>query len=371
MEIDTAALKHNYSVFRSLISPAVRLMAVAKSNAYGHGLLEYVKIMETFGIDWFSVDSIAEALTLRTFGIIKPILVLGYTLPSRFGEAAAHNIHLTISAHENLRELLAISRNGPIPKIHLKIDTGMHRQGFMRSDIPSVLNLFKDNMPQLSASLDGVYTHFAAAKNPALLEETRQQMQIYEEVLDMFQNIGLGSIIRHAAATGGTLLFPDAHYDMVRIGIGLYGLWPSPETKVAWETKITLKPSLSWKTIISEVKALPKGSRIGYDFSETLLRDSKVAVCPIGYWHGYPRALSSIGKVLVNGVISKVLGKVSMDMITIDVTDVKNSAVGDIVTLLDTAVPEASADALEALSNTTSYEIITRLNPLMKRVYIH
>jgi len=158
---------------------------------------------------------------------------------------------------------------------------------------------------------------------------------------------------------------------MVRIGIGFYGLWPSKETREAFKRKIKLMPVLSWKTIISQIKKLPAGSKIGYDQTETLDRPSKVAILPIGYWHGYSRALSSVGRALVNGKEAKVLGRVSMGMVSIDVTDIKNAKVGDEVALIGKSGKlEITADDLASMSDTCSYEIITGLNPLMKRVYV-
>ena len=175
----------------------------------------------------------------------------------------------------------------------------------------------------------------------------------------------------HASATAGAMLFPEAHYDMVRIGIGLYGLWPAKEVEAFYNKRRILTPALSWKSIISEIKELPSGAKIGYDSTEALSRRSKIAVCPVGYWHGYPRSLSSVGQVLVRARRAKVLGRVSMDMLTIDISDISGIKVGDEVTLIGASGKEKlSAHALADLSDSSWYEIITRLNPLIKRIYI-
>jgi alanine racemase len=158
---------------------------------------------------------------------------------------------------------------------------------------------------------------------------------------------------------------------MVRIGIGLYGLWPSAPVESALSDALSLRPALTWKTIISEIKSVPAGSRVGYDFTERLDRDSVIGVLPVGYWHGYDRSLSSIGHVLVNGQTARVLGRVSMDMIVVDLTRVSHSSVGDEVVLLgNQGSRTVSADHLARLAETSAYEIVTRLNPLIKRFYI-
>jgi alanine racemase len=158
---------------------------------------------------------------------------------------------------------------------------------------------------------------------------------------------------------------------MVRIGISLYGIWPSKESEAYMGDMISLKPVLSWKTIIAEIKKLPKGAKVGYDCTEVLKKDSVIAVCPIGYWHGYPRALSSIGKVLINGEKAKILGRVCMDIIMIDITNIKNIKVGEEVVLIGKSESsEISADDISALIDGSSYELLTRINPLIKRIYI-
>ena len=169
--------------------------------------------------------------------------------------------------------------------------------------------------------VEGIYTHFAAAKDPGRRDYTEQQIEEFERAVVRFREAGL-SPIRHANATAGVLNYPQADYDLARVGIGLMGYWPSSETKRAWEKKIVLKPALSWRTIISEIKTLGKGMGIGYDLTETLKRRSPIGICPIGYWHGFPRSLSRVGEVLVRGRRAKVLGTVSMDMIVIDLSRV-------------------------------------------------
>ena len=360
VEIDTKALSHNYQLFRGRLDKKTALMGVAKSNAYGHDMTQYAKELERLGVDWIGVDSIVEGITLRKAGITTPILILGYTLPDRFKDAAENGLSVTVSNMDAVQALASVA----VPlNIHFKIDTGMHRQGLRPEEVKLALESTASNS---SVTLEGVYTHFAAAKNPSLREITDQQVSLFLKVKQEIEDSGLTPLF-HAAATGGTLIYPEAHFDMVRVGIGLYGLWPSGPTRAAFEEAIPLKPILSWKTCISEVKVLKEGEGIGYDLTERALTDMKIAVCPIGYWHGYPRAYSSTGPVMVRNKKTRVMGRVSMDMISIDITDIPEVEVGDEVTLLG---GEIDADYLAGISETSNYEVVTRINPLIKRVYV-
>lgn len=369
IEISQGALKHNCEVFRRLIGHECRLMAVVKSNAYGHGLFDFSFAAERFGADWFGVDSIIEAEHLREAGLKKPILVLGFTLKDKIESARKSGISLTIADFPSLENLKVVKKGTPKLKIHLKIDTGMHRQGFFVSEIPAAIKILKKKLP--GVTLEGVYTHFASAKNPAFPSETLRQIEEFKKAIALLEAAGYSNILKHAAATAGTIIFPQSHFDLVRIGIGLYGLWPSKETQAAFNREFKLKPVLSWKTVVGQIKKLPKNSRIGYNLTEAVKKDSRVAILPIGYWHGFPRLLSSVGKVLIKGKEAKVLGRVSMDMISVDITNIKNAKIGDEAVLIgEKGQLEILADNLAFLTDTTSYEIVTRLNPLMKRILI-
>jgi alanine racemase len=367
IEIDKKAIKHNYEVFRSIISPKCKMMGVVKSNAYGHNLFEFSKELEKLGVDFIGVDSAVEALALRKEGIKVPILVLGYTLPELLKISNEKDISISVSSFDMLLEIKKLDLKGKKIKIHIKVDTGMSRHGFFEKEISKVLKEIKSNKNIL---IEGLFTHFAMAKNLAFPTYTNSQIEKFNKWRKAFSNAGYKPIC-HASATSGVLLYKDACFDMVRTGIGLYGIWPSKESQAFCKNKISLKPVLSWKTIIAEVKKLSKGTKIGYDCTETLLRDSKIAIIPVGYWHGYPRVLSSIGEVLVKGKKSKIIGRVCMDIIMIDVTGVKNVKVGDEVILIGKdKKEEISADYLSSLMDASTYEFLTRINPLIKRIYI-
>lgn len=374
VEIDTKAIKANYRAFRKIIPKKVLMMGVVKSNAYGHNITEFALELEKLGIDMLAVDSLVEALSLRKCGIKTPVLVLGYTLPEMFTKALHKNIHLTISSMEGLYMFLKIPNAQKIP-IHIKVDTGMHRQGFLLPEMSKVLKI----LAQSNAQVAGLYTHFASAKDVKDRTFTDAQIAEFNVWRASFTSAGFSPLM-HASATGGTLGFLHAHFDMVRVGAGLYGFWTPQEVQSVCKEELSLKPVLTWKTIISEVKEIPTGSGIGYDLIHKVKKATNIAVCPVGYWHGYPRALGSaehclereikFTEVLVSGKRAQVLGRVSMDMIVIDITNIPRAKVGDEVVLIGRGgKEEIPASELSERAGTSAYEILTRLNPLMKRIY--
>lgn len=364
IEISKSAVKNNYQAFRKIIKPQTSLLGVVKSNAYGHGLVGFAKILDQLGTDWLGVDSITEADNLRRNGIKQPILAMGYTLPQNFAIAARQKIALTISTFPNLKFL--IKKKFQIP-IHIKVETGLNRQGFLLEDLGKVISILKKADQK---NVDGLYTHFAKAYYPGDESFTKKQIQKYKQAVSVFHKAGFRPIL-HAAATGGTLNFPEAHFDMVRVGIGLYGLWPTEETRQVYKNRVRLTPVLSWKTRITEIKTALKGETVGYYRAEKLKRNSKLAVLPIGYWHGFDRRFSSIGHVLVHGRKAKVVGRVSMDMTVIDVTAILNTKAGDEVIIIGrNGRNQVVADDLAKIAKTINYEIVTRINPLIERFYI-
>lgn len=364
VELNQVAIKHNYRVFRSILRPKTRLWGVVKSNAYGHDLTLFSAALDHLGIDGFCVDELAEGVKLREAGIPKPILILGPTLPQFLKTAAQLDLTVTISSFPALENL---AKSKFKPQFHLKIDTGMHRQGFYPNELPEVIRKIRNWKLGIRNSLKGLYTHFASAKDLNYPTYTDWQFGEFKKAASRLEKAGFRNLICHAAATGGTLMNPKYHLDAARIGIGLYGLWPSKELEMQCR-KINLKPVLSWHTYISEVKNIQSGQFIGYDLVERVTHVGKMAVLPIGYWHGFPRNLSGVGEVLINGRRARVLGRVSMDLIVVDVTGIK-CAVGDKATIIGRQRTAAiSATELAQKSGTTHYEIVTRINPLIKRI---
>ena len=335
-----------------------------------------------------------EAIALRREGIKKPILVLGYTLPEMIKEASGKNISITISNFESLSAVIKFDEK---INIHIKVDTGMFRHGFFENEVQEVLKKIKNNKKIV---IEGLFTNFSMAKDPCFPNQTICQIERFKRCKCAFLEAGYSPIC-HASATSGILLLKEAGFDMVRFGIGLYGIWPSEELQICLDNspekiltdgkseifraldnssnvsvktltgKFHLKPILSWKTIVVEVKKIPKGARVGYDGTGNVRKDSILAVLPIGYWHGYPRVLSNLGYVLINGKKAKILGRVCMDITMVDVTDIGNVKVGDEVTIIgQSKKAEITADEIAKLLDASTYELLTRINPLIKRFYI-
>ncbi len=366
VEIDKKTLKHNFTTFKNMVSKNCIVMSVVKSNAYGHGLLPVSKELVKLGVQFLGVDSFPEALELREANIKIRIMVFGYTAPAYYKEAAEKNISLTIS---NMPALLALSKIKTTKKIkiHIKADTGLGRQGFQIDEMEKVVSMLSKLK---NIEVEGIYSHLAVGEDPKQKAYTQSQV----DKLNMWEarlKQGGYKPLKHICATSSTMLFPEFHFDMVRIGIGTYGLWPSKETKQAIGKKYELKPVLSWKAIITEIKTLKKGRKIGYDLTEELKKDSVLAVVPIGYWHGYPRIYSGVGEAWIRGKKVKLIGRVSMDMVVVDITDTRNVKVGDeIVLIKNTGEQYANTETVAYQSHTINYEIVTRINPLINRFIV-
>lgn len=366
VEISRAAIKNNVAQFRRRIGKSVRLMSVVKSNAYGHGLYAFSSIAEPL-VDCFAVDSLIEGVRLRESGVKKPILVLGATLPERLDAAVASRVTVTLS---NMRVLRAALSRKSVPEFHIKLDTGMHRQGFQPDDMAALMAFLEKKRAVVAKRLKGIYTHFACAKGAAKDPYTEKQIAEFERMTALFWRHGFSDLVRHAAATAGTLMYPSAHYDMVRVGIGLYGMFPSAGIASAC-ADVALKPVLSWRSVVSEVKRVSAGSYIGYDCTERVARRTTLAIIPIGYWHGFDRGFSGIGEVLIRGRRAKVLGRVSMDMIVVDVSRIPWIAPGDVATLIGADRKGLiTPDELASQLATIQYEVVTRINPLIERIAI-
>ncbi len=365
IEISRAAVRHNVSVFRRLLSKRTQLWAVVKSNAYGHGIFTIPTLFDAAGVDGFCVDSIIEGVRLRERGIEKLILVLGLTLPDAFALAKEHDITITISSFDILRAFLHSQQQ---PKFHLKLDTGMHRQGFYIADLPKVITASSHQPSAISHLLTGVYTHFASAKDINYPTYTELQFKEYERAVALLRRAGFRQLLRHVAATGGAMIDSRYHLDAVRVGAGLYGIWPSKELEIQFDN-FTLSPVLSWHTIVGEVKRIRRGEYVGYNMAYRAQTDAVIAILPIGYWHGFPFALSGSGVVLIRGKVARVIGRVSMDMIAVDVSHITRCRFGDEVVIIGKQGKEfiGSDDVARFIGASHNYEVVTRINPLIER----
>ncbi len=371
VEIDSSALIHNIHQFRRLIGEKRKLLAMVKANAYGHGILEVSRIAVHAGVDWLGVHSLEEGILLRKQGLTCPILVVGYVLLDGLKEAVAHDLRLTVYNFETLNKLPAICRQ--LKKkafLHVKVETGTFRQGIREEDVLSFMKKAKES-PGLV--LEGISSHFANIEDTTDHAYAQSQLQNFKKVLQELEQNKVDIPLKHMSCSASAILFPDTYFDMVRAGIGMYGLWPSKETFLSCRLQkrepLLLKPILSWKTRIAQVKKVPKGSFIGYGCTYRVSRETTLAVLPVGYYDGYDRRLTNSSYVLIKGKRAPLRGRIAMDFIMVDTTDVPELNLEDEVVLLGKYGDDGiTADDLASLLGTINYEIVTRINPLIPRI---
>jgi alanine racemase len=370
LEIDANAIGGNLDAFRSLVAPGTAVMAVVKANAYGHGL-EAVAPVTARHADWLGVNSLDEALQLRAFGIGKPVAILGHTELDRLPVVVAGEFRQVVY-REDVAEALSRSAEDKetTARIHLKVETGTHRQGIALSELPEfVARLLK--LPNLD--IEGVYTHFANIEDTLDASFAQSQIERFRQALAILKNSGANPAWTHAAATAGALLYPETGFNMVRVGIGAYGIWPSRETQLAARERgrqISLNPALTWKTRVAQVKTVEAGSYIGYGLTYQANRRMKIAVLPIGYFDGYDRKLSNCGRALVGGRPAPVVGRVMMNMTALDITDVDAKEDDEVVLIGRQAKAEIRVEEVAEKSGTIAYEVLSRINPIIPRVLV-
>lgn len=362
IEIDRRALAHNAKTLRGILLPETQLLAVVKANAYGHGLLPTAETLAAH-VDWFGVDDVDEGIELRTAGIRKPILVLGPTIPSRAEDLVAYDLRPLVSDQEILTPLCRAARKRQKGvSVHLKVDTGMHRQGVM---LHQLRDFFDALVSVREILLEGIATHFADADNFLYDQPIADQLQRFSQALHLAHAYGYSGVIRHAAASASAIRFPETHFDLVRIGLALYGIRPVPPDV---RLDVDLTPVLSFRCRISQIKTIEKDAAIGYGFTERVKRKSRIAVLPIGYADGYDRKLSSRGRILVHGCFAKVLSRISMNLTVIDVTDIPQTRAGDIATVIGRdGENEITAWDIASVLETIPYEVLVRLHPRLPR----
>ncbi|MBI5479926.1 MAG: alanine racemase [Deltaproteobacteria bacterium] len=373
VEIDRDALLANLRTFRRRVGPRVALCPVVKANAYGHGLTEVARLVEPH-VGFLAVQSLEEAVALRRAGARKPILILGYVPRAALHTAARAGFHLSVSNRESLLGLARAGRRlGSRVPVHLELETGTHRLGVVPEDLPAFAAALHEARDALT--LAGVSTHFANIEDTTNHTFARSQLRAYRAGLERLATMGLRPRLRHTACSAAAILFDETHFDLVRVGISLYGHWPSRETLVSSRTRrvthLRLRPVLTWKTRVAQLQDVPAGATVGYGCSHRTTRRSRLAVLPSGYWDGYDRGLSNIGRVLVRGQEAPVRGRVCMNMTMVDVTDVPGVALEDEVVLLGAQGPaQVSAEDLATLLGTIPYEVLTRINPTLPRVVV-
>ena len=369
VEIDRAALLANVYTCRQIIGSRCRLLAMVKGNAYGHGLRETAQVLLDADVDMLGVEAVAEAVALRLAGITCPMLLVGSLPPANVPLLQAHELMPLLVSPEQVQMVGEFTEQTACGlDVHLKFDTGMHRQGIMPHEVPVLLDLLA-KYPTLHVS--GVATHLARADEAEQPEWTRRQLDRFHDIVAMLAAVGIHAPVRHAANSAAALLWPETHFDMVRFGIALYGFWPTPGVQRANAVERMLHPVMAWKTRVAAVKKVERGSYVGYNGSYVTTRDSRIAVLPLGYYDGYGRSLSNLGQVLVRGQRVPVCGRVSMNLMSVDVTEVPVVEPGDEVVLIGQQGNSAiTAEEMAAWLGTIHYEVTTRINPLIPRIVV-
>jgi alanine racemase len=373
IEISRAALAGNIALFRRLLQPGTAFLAVVKANGYGHGLQQVAQVCVDEGVDMLGVHTADEVAALRRAGVRLPILVMGYLAPAQVAEVVDPGVHVLVSSRQVLEALAAHSRRlGVALPVHIKVDTGTHRQGVVPADAAGLA----DAARAAGLAVTGLATHFANIEDTTDHSYAYLQLERFRGVLAAVRDrVGPVPVV-HAACSAAALLFREADFNMVRVGISLYGHWPSKETHLSWLLEhgrdgVKLQPALAWRARVGQVKDVAAGAPIGYGLSYRPTRASRIAVLPVGYAEGYPRALSSRGRVLLHGRAAPVVGRVCMNILMADVTDAGRVEDGDVATLIGADGSERiTVEELAENAGTINYEILARLSPTLPRLLV-
>ena len=375
IELDQKALASNLRFIRSLVGKEVLISSVVKGNAYGHGIGTLVPAIEKAGSRHFSVFNAEEAEEVRK-AISHPdsqIMIMGMIENEALPWAIEHGIQFFVFEMDRLQAAIAAAKElGKPARIHLEVETGMNRTGFNQEEC-------KDVVAELDAHpgtfiLEGICTHLAGAERIANYVRVTQQIHRYSEHVAFFEEHGYRPLRRHAACSAGVVRYPETHFDMVRVGIMMYGFWPSQETLIEClrdaasdgedpsRYRDPLKRVISWKSSVMSVKDVKMGEFIGYGTSYMATKNMKIALIPVGYAYGFGRSLSNVGRVLINGKRVEVVGLVNMNLMMVNIKEIPHTKKGDEVVLIGKQGKRTvSVSAFGDLSNQLNYELLTRL----------
>ena len=367
-EVSLDALRGNYESIRQQTNGGAKIMAVVKADAYGHGAVRCSRVLDECGADWFAVSNLEEALELRRGGIEKPILILGYTPPHYAAALAVNNISQAVFSSNYAQQLSEQAcALGVQVNIHIKVDTGMTRIGFVYHDTIDNSESIDDIITAVGLEglyPEGIFTHFARADEISGEVYTRLQFDLFMDAIARLEQSGISFELRHCANSAACLDYPEMHLDMVRTGIIMYGLYPSGEVR----NKIKVTPVMTVKSVVAQVKTIDEETPISYGGTALAPESARLATIPIGYADGYSRRLSNIGEMLVGGQRAKILGRVCMDQTVIDISDIDCVNVGDEVVVFGKA-PAMTTDDVARTLGTINYEIVCDVGKRVPRIY--
>ena len=370
-EISLSAIEQNYREFERIVGPGAIVAPVVKANAYGHGIELVSTALRAAGAACLCVNEVDEGLRLRASGDQGRLYVVGYSAFEQLSDAVEAALDLVVYNRETVDALAPLCARLERPLgLHLKLETGNNRQGL---PIDQALELADEIRRRPGLCLEGVTTHFADIEDTTDHTFAMQQLGRFQRGVDALVAAGHDVPLRHCTNTAAVILFPETYFNLVRVGIGTFGMWPSKETLVtavqARRHQIHLEPALSWKSRVAQVKDVARGEYIGYGRTYQTTHETRLAIVPVGYYDGYDRRLSNLAHVLVRGHRAPVRGRICMNMLMIDVTHVPDVALEDEVVLLGTQGEQrVSAEQLASWIGTINYEVTTRIHERLPRL---
>ncbi|MBD3166757.1 alanine racemase [bacterium] len=381
IELSLSALKRNIKFMKKHLRPDVVFSSVVKGNAYGHGIRNFVPMAEKAGIRHFSVYSAGEAyLAHQVHTANSHIMIMGALDNAEVGWAIENDISFYVFGTRRLETAIQDARRiGKKARIHLELETGLNRMGLKAEALEHAVELIKANHEHLE--IEGFSTHYAGAESVANYVRVRNQIETYREMVVWLNKQGLEAKLHHTASSAAVLNYPETVYDMARVGIAQYGYWPTQETEMLyWRERqggtMKLPPNplrrvIKWVSRVMNIKRLGRGEFVGYGNSFLTTRPSVIAAVPVGYWHGFSRALSNYGRVLIHGKRAPVVGAVNMNMMMVDVTDCNGVEEGDEVVILGKQKKaEITVGSFADLSGMLNYETLVRLPSEIPRIEV-
>lgn len=366
VEIDLGALRKNIRNLKRCTADNASMIGVIKADGYGHGAIEVANTLKNEGVNYFAVVIIEEGIQLREAGFTDPILILGHTMEEDYPELVKYQLTPAIYKYSQALRLSEAAQNlNKNINIHLKIDTGMGRLGFMPNN--DTVNEIKRIVNLSNIYIEGIYTHLATA-DQIYNNYVKEQFRKFSELIRQLNNENIHISIKHMANSAATINFKEMHFDMVRPGTSLYGLYPGPEMKK--NPTIDLYPVMSIKCKLVHIKSVPKSTPISYGCTFITQRPSIIGVVPMGYVDGVFRKLANNGSVLIRGQRCPIVGTICMDQFMVDLSDLSDVALGDEVVLIgEQGTEKITADEVGEIAGTISIEVVTRISKRMPRIY--
>lgn len=363
-QINLDAIRDNLSSIRKVIKPGTKIMAVVKADAYGHGMIEVSKLCMAEKVDFLSVATLEEALELKEHGLTIPILILSFVPRESLEEAVMNDVRITVYRNTDVDILAAAAQKlGKKAQVHIKIDTGMGRIGFTPDE--ESLRGIEDIAIQPGINLEGIFTHFAQADHEDG-DYTLEQLNAFIDFTEELEKRGIKIELKHCANSAAIFRYPEAHLDMVRAGVIMYGLYPSPCIS---QLKPGIVPAMTLKSRISMIKTVAPGQSISYGRTYICERETRVATVPVGYADGYKRAFSNHSWAMIKGHKAYSIGTVCMDQCMFDITEIAGVQEGDEVILFGKKADGITADDLAIIANTINYEIVCSVSSRVPRTY--